>query len=44
MISKASLGAWGEFYEATHQLEVEHCGKSTSLAIIPGFNPSSTTY
>ena len=43
VIKEANLGTWVELYEATYQQEVEPCGKSTSLAIIPGFDPSSTT-
>lgn len=44
MIKKESLGAWVEYYKANYHQEVEHGDKNTGLAIIPGFNPSSTTY
>lgn len=44
MIEKASLGAWVEFYKVPDQQEIEHCGKSTSLAIISGFDYSFTAY
>lgn len=43
VIKKVDLGAWAEFYQATCQEEVEHCVISTSLAIVPRIDPSSTT-
>lgn len=43
LLKKVDLGAWVEFYQATYQQEVEHCVNSTSLAIVPRIDPSSTT-